>query len=287
MQQALETSQASYEIQPRVFYEDFRNSVLYVQNVRGGTGASNWGQVFMADVSDPATPLITTAASATVVNDSTQELLMRLRNGARHETVAGQPQQYNISTFSTTDLPLTLSPQSEVHLGRLDTAIYALPIGQLLERTHGPDARRFLLELQSRFSYPAACLVLMLVGVPLGVISRRGGKSSGLVFHPPARSSLLRSLVYRNRAWPARTSFRHFWRLDGEYSVCRGRQFSAVADGQRRPRAQSPSAAWSSRMPNLKPRLKANGQHLTGLLDKLQPRSVRHGSRGAVSAHSR
>ena len=54
MQLALETSQASYEIQPRVFYEDFRNAVLYVQNVRGGTGASNWDRVFMADVTDPA-----------------------------------------------------------------------------------------------------------------------------------------------------------------------------------------------------------------------------------------
>ena len=83
MQQALETSQASYEIQPRVFYEDFRKRVLYVQDVRAGTGASNWRQVFMADVTDPTTPLITTAASATVVSDSTQELLMRLRNGAR------------------------------------------------------------------------------------------------------------------------------------------------------------------------------------------------------------
>ena len=84
MQQALETSQASYEIQPRVFYEDFRNRVLYVQNVRGGTGASNWDEVFMADVTDPANPLITTATSATVVNDSSQELLMRLRDGAEH-----------------------------------------------------------------------------------------------------------------------------------------------------------------------------------------------------------
>ncbi len=182
MQQELETSQASYEIQPRVFYEDFRNAVLYVQNVRGGTGASNWDQVFMADVTDPGNPIITTATSATVVNDSPQELLMRLRDGSRHETVAGQPQQYNISTFEKTDLPLSLSPQSEMHLGRMDTAIYALPMGALEERTHGPDGRRFLLELHTRLSYPVACLVLMLVGVPLGVISRRGGKSSGLVF---------------------------------------------------------------------------------------------------------
>ena len=44
MEQSLETSQASYEIQPRVFYEDFRNYVLYVQNVRSGTGAANWAR---------------------------------------------------------------------------------------------------------------------------------------------------------------------------------------------------------------------------------------------------
>jgi lipopolysaccharide export LptBFGC system permease protein LptF len=86
MQQSLETSQASYEIQRGVFYEEFKNIVLYVQDVRAGSGASNWRQVFMADVTDPSNPQITTAASATVVNDSTQELLMRLRNGSRHTT---------------------------------------------------------------------------------------------------------------------------------------------------------------------------------------------------------
>jgi len=182
MEQALETSQASYEIQPRVFYEDFHNLVLYVQDVRSGSGAANWRQVFMADVTDPSTPRITTAASATVVNDATQELLMRLRDGSRHETVAGQPQQYNISTFATTDLPLALSQQSDMHLGRMDTAIYALPMNALIQRIHGPDGKRFLIELHNRFAFPVACLVLMLVGVPLGVASRRGGKSSGFVF---------------------------------------------------------------------------------------------------------
>ena len=182
MERSLGASQASYEIQPRVFYEDFKNFVLYVQDVRSGSGAANWRQVFMAEVSDPTTPVITTAASATVVNDSSQILLMRLRDGARHDTKSGESDQYNISTYTTTDMPLSLNPQSDVHVGRMDTAIYALPMGELLERTHGPDGRRYRLELQSRFSFPAACLVLMLVGVPLGVSSKRGGKSSGFVF---------------------------------------------------------------------------------------------------------
>lgn len=182
MQQSLETQQASYEIQPRVFYEDFKDAVLYVQDVRAGAGASNWRQVFMADVTDPSNPIVTTAASATVVNDNTQELMMRLRDGARHETVAGDPNQYNISHFAITDMPLALSQQSGVHLARMDTAIYALPMKTLIERTRGPDAKHYLIELYNRFSFPAACLVLMLVGVPLGVNSRRGGKSSGFVF---------------------------------------------------------------------------------------------------------
>ena len=175
-------SEASYEIEPRVFDEDFHNFVLYVQNVRSGTGAAHWDQVFMADTTDPANPQITTAASATVSNDSTQELLMRLRNGTHHETVAGQPQQYNPSTFDFTDMPLISSQQNDVHLGRMDTDIYAMPMSALRQRSHAPDGKRFQIEMHKRFAYPAACLVLMLVGVPLGVTSRRGGKSFAWIF---------------------------------------------------------------------------------------------------------
>ena len=175
-------SQASYEIQPRVFDEDFKNTVLYVQNVISGTGASNWKQVFMADITDPNAPRITTAASAVVISDSSQQLLMRLRNGTENDPVSGHPEEANISTFAIDDLPFTAGQQSEGHLGRLDTDIYAMPLLTLLQHTHGPDGKRFQIELHKRFAYPAACLVLMLVAVPLGVTSRRGGKGSAWVF---------------------------------------------------------------------------------------------------------
>lgn len=280
MQQALETSQASYQIQPRVFYEDFHNFVLYVQDVRAGTGAANWRQVFMADVSDPTTPLITTAASATVANDSTSMLLMRLRDGARHETVAGQPQQYNISTFTTTDMPLVLSAQSDVHLGRLDSAIYALPMAALESRIHGPDPRRYLLELHTRFSYPVACLVLMLVGVPLGVISRRGGKSSGFVF------TLLLVILYyvlsytgialgRQNKLPA---FLAVWLANILFAAAGAFLLWQMATGGR---LLSAISRWTSRLPNLRLKARQNGPKLSGLLDKLQPRSLRRNGRGA------
>jgi LPS export ABC transporter permease LptG/LPS export ABC transporter permease LptF len=174
--------QASYEIEPRVFDEDFHNFVLYVQNVHSGTGAAHWDQVFMADTTDPINPQVTTAAAATVSNDTSQQLLVRLRGGSRHETMASQPQQYNIATFDFTDMPLVPGQQSDVHLGRLNTDIYAMPMSALLERGHAKDGKRFQIEMYKRFAYPAACLVLMLVGVPLGVTSRRGGKSFAWIF---------------------------------------------------------------------------------------------------------
>ncbi len=279
MQQSLETSQASYLIQPRVFYEDFHNYVLYVQDVRAGTGASNWRQVFMADVSDPTTPLVTTAASATVVNDSSQVLLMRLRDGARHETVAGQPQSYNISTFATTDMPLSLGAQNDVHLGRLDAAMYAMPMSTLLDRIHAPDSRRYLLELHSRFSYPVACLVLMLVGVPLGVISRRGGKSSGFVF------TLLLVILYyvlsytgialgRQGKLPA---FLAVWLANILFAAVGLFLLWQMASGGR---VLSTISAWTSRFSSLRPQRRHQGASLTGIFDRLQARSVRKVSRG-------
>ena len=83
----------------------------------------------MADVSDPANP-----------RDHHRGIRYRgqrqfpgtdhavARRNLRDETVADQPGQSNISTFSTTDMPLALSQQSDVHLGRLDTLIYAMPM---------------------------------------------------------------------------------------------------------------------------------------------------------------
>ena len=178
---SLANAQASYEVQPRVFYEDFKNYVLYVQDVRAGQGAANWRGIFLADVTDPRAPKITTADRATVVNGAHQTITMRLRDGTESQTVPDQPGQYTVSTFGQTDLPLETGAQEDVHLGRSDTPILAMTNAELLARTHGKNGRIYEIEFQKRLAYPAACLVLMLVGVPLGISSRRGGKGAGFV----------------------------------------------------------------------------------------------------------
>lgn len=177
----LKTSQASFEVQPRVFYEDFRNYVLYVQDASAAQGAALWKHVFLADLSQPASPYITTAQQAVVQNGPHNTLRLHFEDGSRHEISPKDPNQYDISTFGEADTPIQGGAQEDVRLSRSETPLLALSPGELIQRSRAPGGRQYSIELQKRFSYPAACLVLMLVGTPLGLASRRGGKSSGFV----------------------------------------------------------------------------------------------------------
>ena len=190
--ESLTSSQASFEVQPRVFYEQFKDRVLYVQDATPAAGAALWHHVFLADLTETADPHITTAAQAIVVNGSpntpdAQTIRLHLINGGQHDTSPTDPNQYNISTFTTTDIPIETEAPEDTHLGRLNTNIEALSLSELWHRanaqaaTNGRQPPIYRIEFNKRFSYPFACLVLMLVGVPLGISSKRGGKSTGFV----------------------------------------------------------------------------------------------------------
>ena len=181
---ASKTSQATVEVQPRVFYEDFKNYVLYAQDVLpGANGTAIWRHVFLADLTKPESPHIITANEATVLSGGPQTLRMELANGSRHDISITDPNQYDISTFISTELPMQTGQQEEdSHLSRRDTPMHALGMRELWSLAHAPgDSRPYLIELNYRFAFPTACLVLMLVGVPLGLSSKRGGKGAGFV----------------------------------------------------------------------------------------------------------
>jgi len=181
LEDSLKTQQAGFEVQPRVFYEDFKNYVLYVQDTRPGQGASLWRHVFLADLTDPATPRITTAEDAVVLPAAGNELRLHFRDGTKHEISPKDPNQYDISTFAETDTPIQTGAQEDLKLGHADTPLVAIPQTELWRQRNSPQGRTYLIEWNKRISYPVACIVLMLVGVPLGLSSRRGGKSTGFV----------------------------------------------------------------------------------------------------------
>ena len=200
LQDRLKSSQASFEIQPRVFYEEFKNSVLYVQDAVPSKGQSLWRGVFLADVSDPASPKITLAERGALLSESPEKVRFHLEDGTQQELVPKSKDQYSITTFESTDIPIEVPTASE--RGPRDL----LPVTELglpgllrnaqRERAAGASllkidpvsssydylkARYYEIEFHRRFALPAACLVLALVGIPLGLSARKGGRSAGFV----------------------------------------------------------------------------------------------------------
>ena len=182
LEERLKGSQVSFEIQPRVFYEGFPKYVLYVQDVKTGQGAAIWKGVFMADISDAANPKITLAREGIVVSEAPDRLHLHLIDGSEHETDPKDSDHYQISTFEQTDIPIEL-PSTE---NKSDESLPASVMGTwaLLQKANRSDpvsARWYLIEFHRRFALPTACLVLALVGIPLGLSSKKSGKSGGFV----------------------------------------------------------------------------------------------------------
>src|SRR5579871_6831610 len=182
LEDRLKGSQVSFEVQPRVFYEGFPKYVLYVQDVKSAQGAAVWKGVFMADISDAANPKITLAKEGVVVSEGPDRLHLHLIDGSAHETIPTYPTHYQISTFEQTDIPIEL-PSAENKTDESQPAS-VMVTGALLEKARRVDpvaARWYLIEFHRRFSLPTACLVLALVGIPLGLSSKKSGKSGGFV----------------------------------------------------------------------------------------------------------
>jgi LPS export ABC transporter permease LptF/LPS export ABC transporter permease LptG len=181
LEDRLKGSQVSFEVQPRVFYEGFPKIVLYVQDVKSAQGAAAWKNIFMADLTDATTPKITLAKEGIVVSEGPERLHLHLIDGSAHETDPNNVDHYQISTFNETDIPIELPSTSKP-----DESLPAtlMETGALLEKARHTDpvsARWFLIEFHRRFALPTACLVLALVGIPLGLSSKKSGKSGGFV----------------------------------------------------------------------------------------------------------
>jgi LPS export ABC transporter permease LptF/LPS export ABC transporter permease LptG len=183
LQDRLKSSQASFEIQPRVFYEGFPQLVLYVENVKAAEGAAIWKGVFIADTSDPAAPRITLAKQGILVSEGTNTLHLHLTDGSTHEADPKDANHYQVSTFEQTDLPIAL-PEAENNKAQEAAPVSQMATWELWRQAKNkanPMARWHLIEFHRRFALPTSCLVLALVGIPFGLSSQKGGKSTGFV----------------------------------------------------------------------------------------------------------
>lgn len=176
----IRNSQAAYEISPRVFIEQFPNLIVYIQDIT----RDRWRNVFVADRDPSGAPKVTLAERGTLVSDPRSgSLVLHLEDGATHETDPQDPARYSVASFSQTDVPLP-PPAADVAANQPHSPAMQ-PLGALLRLARHSSSRSERLAAQAEFNYrvalPVASLVLALVGIPLGMISRKGGKAVGVM----------------------------------------------------------------------------------------------------------
>ena len=181
------------EVQPRVFEENFPNRVLYIDDVIPGS-LTRWRNVFIADTTPPEEqkksdhdrgegPNITVASNAIAMPDVKRNVIqLSLQDGSSYE-VGKDVKEYYITSAPKGDQILEATKPNEVH-AKGYTELDTLPLYRLAYKTPTLDQDNLIqarIELHQRLALPPACLLLALIGIPLGVSSRKGGKSSAFV----------------------------------------------------------------------------------------------------------
>ena len=215
------TSQIEKELRPRVFYDEYENLTIYVNDVDPKT--LQWKGVFVADSrtadetrtgtsSGPVTiaqqiqgakaeaaqaPTILPQRSSNkiIVADSGNlsilkphnQVWLNLKNAETHLWDPKKPDRYDLNSNAAQRMRLP-DKYSDAN-GGYQRSLREMSFRELMEQarwsqySHDIDARETYwaakVEMHKMFAIPFACIVFGILGLPLGITNRRGGKSSG------------------------------------------------------------------------------------------------------------
>jgi LPS export ABC transporter permease LptG/LPS export ABC transporter permease LptF len=211
----LATSSIEKEIKPRVFYDQYEGVMIYVNEVDPKSG--QWKGVFVSDTRGE-TPGDSSASSGDAQTDvgtlshrgggqrivvaesgslsvikpppSTigheDQIWLNLSGGQVHVWDPAKPDTYDLSTNETQRLLLP-SEQSDFKVNKLARSLRELNLRELIEQERALRDNKFeeityntaRVEIQKKLAIPFACIAFGVLGLPLGITNRRGGKSSG------------------------------------------------------------------------------------------------------------
>jgi LPS export ABC transporter permease LptF/LPS export ABC transporter permease LptG len=189
----LVAAELTAEVQPRVFEEQFPNRILYVGDVITGA-ITRWRNVFIADLTPPGEqkkeehdrgegPRITAASDAIAVPDVPHnQIQLSLQNGVTYE-VGKDITEYYRTSGSRGEQLLEATKPNEVRAKGF-TELDTIPLYRIAYKDKTVDPENVIqarIELHQRLALPPACFLLALIGIPLGVSSRKGGKASAFV----------------------------------------------------------------------------------------------------------
>src|SRR5688500_11658751 len=217
LQAELLTSTVEREIKPRLFFDEYENLMIYVNDVDRQSG--QWRGVFVADSrsSDPeegtspadivrqarrgqedrqaeVAALAQTSGQRIIVAETgtlsvvrqTKEVWMNLTDAGTHLWDPARPERYDLNTNATQRILVADPAGSDIFNTRnIARSLREMNLQELLDQARivrrGDPVTYNLarVEIHKKFAIPFACIVFVILGLPLGITNRRGGKSSG------------------------------------------------------------------------------------------------------------
>jgi len=200
-------------VEARVFFEGFPDLLLYVWEVEPESGY--WSKVLLYDRSTPTQERLVLAQRGRVVGrehgsevspaggsdgaNGGAEPWLRLENVVTHQFSPHKPETYHNNRNQTQLHKLYRQKKSTVRYSPAMREILTPDLVELVregppqtdddtadgasgsEGRRPPRWRQAGLELHKRFSFPFASLVFGLIGLPLGIGSRSGGRGRGFL----------------------------------------------------------------------------------------------------------
>ncbi|HEX7151823.1 MAG TPA: LPS export ABC transporter permease LptG [Thermoanaerobaculia bacterium] len=215
------TSSAEKEVKPRIFFDQYANVMIYVNDVSAETG--EWRGVFVSDnrsededavgttpqeiaETTPTAPggsddsamgtfgsggqrvIVAQSGNLTVSPPDAageQQIWMNLRNAQNHTWDPRKPDRYDLTSNASQRILLP-SIGADDNSGSLARSLREMDLRELMrqerELRNSGDRETYNLarvEIHKKFAIPFACIAFGVLGLPLGITNRRGGKSSG------------------------------------------------------------------------------------------------------------
>lgn len=175
--------QSEGDIKPGIFYEGFPGKTLWVRERL--TGQAGWAGVVLADTTQPGRPMLTLADRGLLDIDPVKRQVSIVLPGESFRYVTGeQDGVYDIARAR--DLRFAV-PASTVFgdgnlslvRGRTEMSYADLKNEEGRKMAAGLSPHNEILQRHQMFSFPVACVVFALLGLALGLHTRKEGKLGG------------------------------------------------------------------------------------------------------------
>lgn len=165
-------------IKDHEFTEALGDVVVYVDTIDKTSG--RWTNVWVSDMRQVNNPIVTMASSGRMTSGIDEMMVsIELQSGSMHKPGIDSAQIVQFDQYRI-NIPLHLP---EISATRMHKS--ALTMRQLLEESQQPEgdlskSRRLLIEFHKRLVLPVGCLMISLLGLPLGLQARPGKKAIGI-----------------------------------------------------------------------------------------------------------